>query len=94
MLKVSNQAGFLHSVPKSLTFVLSRFTEQRRRMASQAVEHVSHPLYRRDLDSTTSEEELASKPVGELLLRPSSKIGDLVAVLKTADETYWHARGF
>jgi hypothetical protein len=63
-------------------------------MASQAVEHVSHPLYRRDLDSNTSQDELASKPVGELLLRPSSKIGDLVAVLKTADETYWHIREY
>lgn len=61
-------------------------------MASQAAENISHPLYRRDLDAETSERELASKAVGDMLLRPSSKIGDIVAVVKTDENTYWHMR--
>lgn len=69
-----------------------RQEEQRKRMASQAMENVSHPLYRRDLDAESSERELASRAVGDIILRPSSKIGDLVAVVKMDENTYWHIR--
>ncbi|KAI9021936.1 hypothetical protein DFJ74DRAFT_671098 [Hyaloraphidium curvatum] len=67
-----------------------REDEQRRRVASQAMENVNHPLYRKDLTADLSQKELAGKAVGEMLLRPSAKIGDLVVVMKTDENIFWH----
>jgi transcription elongation factor SPT6 len=71
-----------------------KLDEQRKQEARQATESLNHPLYRRDWGVEDAEQYLATRDLGELILRPSSTPGNLVAVIKLDNAWYWHLRTF
>ncbi|KAJ3334090.1 Transcription elongation factor spt6, partial [Gonapodya sp. JEL0774] len=51
---------------------------------------LSHPFYHRDWGMQESEDYLAKTEIGTLVVRPSSTPGNLVAVMKFDQDSYWH----